>query len=28
LFGDAIWHNYSHQSIGDLFTFSEDIEGS
>ena len=28
LFGDAIWHNYSHQSIGDLFTFSEDNEGS
>jgi len=26
LFGDAIWRNYSHQSIGDLFTFSEDTE--
>ena len=26
LFGDAIWRNYSHQSIGDLFTYSDDIE--
>lgn len=24
IFGEAIWHNYNRQSIGDLFSFSED----
>ncbi len=24
IFGEAIWRNYNHQSIGDLFTFSEE----
>jgi ribose-phosphate pyrophosphokinase len=26
LFAEAIWKNYAHQSIGDLFTYSEDRE--
>ena len=25
VFGEAIWHNYTRQSIGDLFSFSQDL---